>query len=498
MSVLIVGATGTLGRQITRRALDEGYKVRCLVRSPRRAAFLKEWGAELVTGNICYPETLAAAFEGVTAVIDAATARATDSLSIRQVDWTGKVNLIQAAKAAGVDRYIFFSILDAEKFPNVPLMEIKTCTEKFLAESGLNYTILRPCGFLQGLIGQYAIPILEGQGVWVMGNTAPTAYMDTIDIAKFSEFYLRLFQRQCWICPDSVILPPLYRAEFQVIVCPIQGETGTIGEFGLVLPDYPRWSGFQADAIAQLVSQAIRAYQSAQQIQSFRTEVAELQHLKTLQNDFIEALSHELRTPLTNMRMAIELMQRIATAIDDPEAPNPQVQRLEQYLKILQQEWHEEFSLVNDLLAFQNASSGSDAMPLNEVRIQDWLAVAIGRFSTQTVISIQLERTSESISKLLVHLPTLDKTIVQLLTHLNHANPDLPIQLRTFVDAQNFCISACCVADTEEVLSRRRQNVSNLRLALLRRYAIDLNAKVTVEQRSGTTVLTLSLPIRTA
>jgi uncharacterized protein YbjT (DUF2867 family) len=186
MSLLIVGATGTLGRQVTRRALDEGYEVRCLVRSPRKATFLKEWGAELVTGDICKPETLPAALEGVTAIIDAATARASDSLSIKQVDWDGKVNLIQAAKKAGIERYIFFSILDAEKFPTVPLMQIKACAEKYLAESGLNYTILRPCGFLQGLIGQYAIPILEGQSVWVMGDTAPTAYMDTIDIAKFA------------------------------------------------------------------------------------------------------------------------------------------------------------------------------------------------------------------------------------------------------------------------------------------------------------------------
>ncbi|MEO0946769.1 MAG: SDR family oxidoreductase, partial [Cyanobacteria bacterium J06641_5] len=186
MNVLVVGATGTLGRQVARRALDEGHTVRCLVRSPRRASFLREWGAELVTGDLCKPDTLAPAFEGIEAIVDAATTRATDSIRIRQVDWEGKLALMQAAKAAGIDRYIFFSILNAEHFPDVPLMEIKHCTELFLAESGLNYTILRPAGFMQGLIGQYAIPILDNQAVWVTGETTPIAYMDTIDIAKFA------------------------------------------------------------------------------------------------------------------------------------------------------------------------------------------------------------------------------------------------------------------------------------------------------------------------
>ncbi|BAZ43422.1 hypothetical protein NIES4102_04220 [Chondrocystis sp. NIES-4102] len=186
MKLLVVGATGTLGRQVARQALDENHEVRCLVRNPNKAIFLKEWGAELIKGDICDKSTLIPALEGVDAVIDAATARITDNLSAKQVDWFGKVNLIQATKEAGVDRYIFFSILNAEQHSEVPLMDIKRCTELFLAESGLNYTILQLSGFMQGLIAQYAIPILEEQVVWVTGETTPIAYMNTQDIAKFA------------------------------------------------------------------------------------------------------------------------------------------------------------------------------------------------------------------------------------------------------------------------------------------------------------------------
>jgi uncharacterized protein YbjT (DUF2867 family) len=186
MQVLVVGATGTLGRQIARRALDAGHGVRCMVRSPRKASFLQEWGCELTRGDLLEPESLDYALEGQDAVIDAATARATDSGSAYEVDWTGKQNLFAACRRAAVRRVVFISLLDAERHRDVPLMDIKACTERWLEDSDLDYTILRCVGFMQGLISQFAIPVLESQTVWVSGVPTPIAYMNTQDVARFA------------------------------------------------------------------------------------------------------------------------------------------------------------------------------------------------------------------------------------------------------------------------------------------------------------------------
>ena len=99
-SMLVIGATGTLGRQVVRRALDEGYDVRCLVR-PRQnpADFLRDWGATTVSGDLTKPETLPAAFVGIHTVVDASTARPEeDSYAI---DWKAKVACIQTAASMG-------------------------------------------------------------------------------------------------------------------------------------------------------------------------------------------------------------------------------------------------------------------------------------------------------------------------------------------------------------------------------------------------------------
>jgi len=185
MSLLIIGGTGTLGRQIVLQALTKGYQVRCLVRNFRKASFLKEWGVELVYGDLSRPETIPPCLKGITAIIDASTSRPEELDSLQKVDWEGKLYLIEAAKAAKIQKFIFFSAQNVEQFQNIPLMKLKYEIELKLKKSGIPYTIFRLTGFYQGLIEQYAIPILENFPIWVTNENIYISYMDTQDIAKF-------------------------------------------------------------------------------------------------------------------------------------------------------------------------------------------------------------------------------------------------------------------------------------------------------------------------
>ena len=149
---LVVGATGLLGGEICRLLAAAGKPVRGLVRSTSDKAKverLQGLGVETVLADLKQVPSLAAACQGASAVIStvSATLSRQEGDSIESVDRDGQWGLIDAAKAAGVERFVLVS------FPHMnidfPLQAAKREVETHLKESGMIYTILQPSFFME-------------------------------------------------------------------------------------------------------------------------------------------------------------------------------------------------------------------------------------------------------------------------------------------------------------------------------------------------------------
>ncbi len=149
--ILVVGSTGILGSEICRRLTASGKPVRGLVRStsaPEKVARLKALGVETVTGDLREPASLAAACQGVEAVITTATTTISmqpgDSIPV--TDQQGQLDLVQASRQAGVRKFVYVSV--PQGMEPCPLTTAKRTVEQAVISSGMDYTILCSCIFM--------------------------------------------------------------------------------------------------------------------------------------------------------------------------------------------------------------------------------------------------------------------------------------------------------------------------------------------------------------
>jgi uncharacterized protein YbjT (DUF2867 family) len=185
---LIVGATGMVGSLITRRLLERGEPVRVLVRDGSDHGSLVAAGAEAVYGDLKDRASLDRAMDGVRTVVTTANSamRGGDD-TVETVERAGNRNLVDAARAAGVDHFIFTSALGVTLDSPVPFMAAKAESEEYLKASGIPWTILAPNVFTEVWVGSVIGPAAAGAPVVLVGEGRRRhSFVSVQDVAAFA------------------------------------------------------------------------------------------------------------------------------------------------------------------------------------------------------------------------------------------------------------------------------------------------------------------------
>ena len=140
MKYLVVGATGTVGSQVTRELLARGHQVRALTRNPDKAAALGA-GIEIVKGDLLDPPSLRTLYWGVDGAFVLITLGPTESHE--------GLTAVCTAQLAGLKRIVYLSVQHADRAPYLPHFGSKVAIEAAIKRSGIPFTILRPSNFFQ-------------------------------------------------------------------------------------------------------------------------------------------------------------------------------------------------------------------------------------------------------------------------------------------------------------------------------------------------------------
>lgn len=139
MTMLITGATGTIGSALVRQLAKQHVSVNALTRDPSKATFPS--GVTAVAGDMLDVESMRKALQGVSTLF------LLNAVSTQEL--TEAVLTLNLARDAGVKRLVYFSVFNGEPFTDVPHFTSKHAIERMIAQAGIPATILRPNCFMQ-------------------------------------------------------------------------------------------------------------------------------------------------------------------------------------------------------------------------------------------------------------------------------------------------------------------------------------------------------------
>jgi divinyl chlorophyllide a 8-vinyl-reductase len=174
--VMLLGATGSIGRATVAELLRRGHDVACFVRSQDKARAPLPPGASLREGDVTRPGAFARdglrgeSFDAVLSCLASRTGAPRDAWAI---DHDAQRLALEAAREAGVAHFVLLSAICVQK-PRLAFQHAKLAFERALMDSGLGWTIVRPTAFFKSLSGQVE-RVRAGRPFLLFGDGALTA-----------------------------------------------------------------------------------------------------------------------------------------------------------------------------------------------------------------------------------------------------------------------------------------------------------------------------------
>jgi uncharacterized protein YbjT (DUF2867 family) len=165
MTVLVVGATGSIGRLVVEEAVRKGHAVRALARDPRKARTLLP-DAEVVVGDLTRPDTLTAAVDGVDAIVFTHGSDGGGKAGAERVDYGGVRSVFAALDGRSVRIALMTAIgvtnREGDYNRQTEAHDWKRRGERLVRASGLPYTIVRPGWFDYNKPDEHRLVLLQG------------------------------------------------------------------------------------------------------------------------------------------------------------------------------------------------------------------------------------------------------------------------------------------------------------------------------------------------
>ena len=168
--VVVCGATGYLGRHVVKALHRDGWHVRALARDASRLGDAAPYCDDVFIGHPTDPATLDGLFDGADAAFSSIGVRSFKRRpSFRDVDQTANLNLVDAAERAGVNRFVFVSVLHADELRDQsPLLDAREQVVDRLRSGAMKATIIRPTGFFNDLVA--FLDMAKRRRIWLIGD----------------------------------------------------------------------------------------------------------------------------------------------------------------------------------------------------------------------------------------------------------------------------------------------------------------------------------------